>query len=185
MNKWMWWNWCILQIVAGHKRGISTSLRPKYRFYESYWLFLMLEDTLIFLFVFSTDAGSGKAASNWCRKHRRFHKGRIQKQTHLAGRSSQGHGELGEWHKPVAPIFLPPAQPLGGGHLFRVQRGFDLFASASVSSIYKGHEREWVIHQCVCVCVRLDLFLPHWHEVGISASQVLLQTQARSGCWCQ
>lgn len=104
MNKWMWWNWSILQIVAGRKRGISTSVRPKYRFYESYWPFLMLEDTLIFLFdcVFHRRRKRKGSFKLMRRKHRRFHKERIQKQTHLAGRGSQGHAELEEWHKPVA-----------------------------------------------------------------------------------
>ena len=46
---------------------ISTSLHTKYRFYESYWLFYCLRIHWFFsLIVFSTDAGRGKVASNWC-----------------------------------------------------------------------------------------------------------------------
>lgn len=60
--------------------------------------------------------------------------------------------------KPVERLFLPPARLLGGGHLFLAQRGFDLFASASASSIYKGHEREWVIHLSVFTSVCVYVF---------------------------
>lgn len=40
---------------------------------------------------------------------------------------------------------------------FFAHGGFDLFASASASSFYKGHEREWVIHLSVCmwVCIHV------------------------------
>lgn len=155
---------------------ISTSLRTKYRFYERYWLFYCSRIHWFFsLIVFSTDAGRGRAASNWYARVDIFHKERIQKQ--IPGRIEQPRTSCREqWHKPVERLFLPSAQLLGGGHLFLTQKCFDLFASASASSIYKGHEREWVIHLsvcmwvCMCVCVRLDLFLLHWHEVGISAS---------------
>lgn len=136
---------------------ISTSFHTKHRFYESYWLFHCLRIHWFFsLIVFSTDAGKGKAASVWCADSTDISTKRGSKNRYLAGRSSQAHAwkaaELEGWHKPVERLFLSPA-PLLGGHLFLIQRGFDLFASASASSIYKGHEREWVIHLSVCMWV--------------------------------
>lgn len=138
---------------------ISASLRTKYRFYESYWLFYCSRIHWFFsLIVFSTDTGRGKAALNRCADSTGVSTEKGSKNRYLAGQSSQGHAVKScrvreEWHEPVERLFLPPARLLGGGHLFLVQRGFDLFASASASSIYKGHEREWVIHLSVCMWV--------------------------------
>lgn len=147
--------------IANFRRAeqrITTSLRTKFRFYESYWLFYCLRLHWFFsLIVFSTDAGRGKAASNWCADSTDISMKKGSKNRYLAGWSNKDTrwkaAVLEEWHKPVERLFLPPARLLGGGHLFLARRDFDLFALASTSSIYKGHEREWVIPLSVCTWV--------------------------------
>lgn len=154
---------------------ISTSLHAKYRFYESYWLFYRFRIHWFFpLIVFSSDTGRGKAPSNWCadstdvsRKKKKKEKEKQDPKADTwqdrsaedtAGRSCRVGGVTRTCWATLPPSCLAA----GRRTLVSCAQGFDLFALASVSSIYKGHEREWVIHLCVCMWV--------WQAWPISAA---------------
>lgn len=164
------------------KLRISTSLRTKLRFYESYWLFHCLRIHWFFsLIVFSTDTGKGKAASVWCADSTDISTKKGSKNRYLAGRSGQGHAvkscRVRRVTKPVERLFLSHSCSTAGMTL--VSRTV-WFWSLCIGIHFLHLQRPWkrmsnssiCVHVSVYVRVRLDLFLLHWHEVGISASQV-------------
>lgn len=186
MSKWMWktnsspnCSWAELNVSASVQLNIESMKAIDFFIawgYIDFSLWLCFPQTQEEEKQLQTDAQIADVSTKKGAKNRYLAEDGAVKDTQWNA------AELQEGHKPVERLFLPPARLLGGGHLFLAHGGFDLFASASVSSIYKGHEREWVIHLSVCICVylcvRLDLFLLHWHDVGISASQVWLKAEA-------
>lgn len=95
-----------------HKWRIFASLHAKYRFYESCWLLLLLEDTLVFL----CDCICHKCRKRKSRRfklihsqHRRFYTERLQKQ--IPGRTEQPRTNRAakERHKPVEQLLLSSA----------------------------------------------------------------------------
>lgn len=85
------------------------------------------------------------------------------KNRYLAGRSSRGRAVKScRSYRSGINLLSDSSSPLlgcwGEDTCFLCTEGFDLFALASASSVYKSHEREWVIHLSVCmwvsICVR-------------------------------
>lgn len=107
---------------------------------------------------------------------------------------------LEEWHKPVERLFLPPAQLLGGGHLFLARRDFWSFCIGihflHLQRPWKGMSNSSIcvyvsVWLCVCGCLTYfcctDMrlaFLPHkykWrhgHKVVVERANVLAHVKA-------
>lgn len=168
------------------EQRITTSLRTKFRFYESYWLFYCLRIHWFFsLIVFSTDAGRGKAASNWCADSTDISMKKGSKNRYLAGWSNQGHAAKSCSVRGVTQTCwatLPPSCSAAGRRtLVSRTEGFWSFC-IGIHFLYLQRPWKGMSNSSICVYV-LDLFLLHWHEAGISASRVQMQTRAQAGCW--
>lgn len=165
-----------------------------------FFFFLMLEDTLIFLFdcVFHRCRKRKSSFKLMRRQHRRFHKERIQKQLHLAGRSSQGHAVKSCRVRGVTRTCwanLPPSCSAAGRRTL-VSRA-EGFWSFCIGIRFLHLQRPWkrmsnssiCVHVCARVCVlgltyfcctdmRLA-FQPHKSNCRHR------HTAAWGACWCQ
>lgn len=148
----------------------TNSLNAIHRFDESYWLSYCLRTHWFFsLIVFSTNTRRGKAASEWCtdiseylphRKHPKTDTCQDHANEHRQERSCRAGAGAGAGVARTCWATLPSSRTAARRRtLVSLREGFDLFALASASSIYKDHEREWVIHLSVflrtraCVCL--------------------------------
>lgn len=105
-------------------------------------------DFSLWLF-FSTDTGKG---SSFQMMRRRFLKERIWKQ--VPGRTEVKSCRVAGVTRTCWATLPPSCSAAGGGHLFLVRRGFDLFASASASfHLQRPWKRMSNSSVCVHFCV--------------------------------